>query len=381
MNIRKLLCALLLLLLPASGCWDLKDLNERAFVTAIGLDLADKPLEASGIVPNRYKVTVEILRPNLLKESSWRLGSNNKASVVYTAEGESIQKALGIIQTRVPLSLSLAHLNILIIGEELARESLKSSLNYFEKQPEVARRVRFLLAKGCQAQEILKVEPSFFRYLSEELVAMGQLELDISIAKTESFSNILKDMRTNNGMALGTRVFLSEEQQIIRHGASVLNDWKLVGWLSKDETRHANWLKGKGFATVVGKSEDGIFTYHVEQRKLKIEPNVENGDIRFKVELSVDGSIWQEEEGNLNLSNPRNIKKLEQLFIKVIKGEIEDAIHKAQKDFQVDYLGFGMKLMNKYPKIFKNTDWEKTFPNVPINVQVEANISRFGQTR
>lgn len=373
---------LLALLITCTGCWDLTDITDRAYITAIGLDQPDNPLSASSELPNRYKVTAEILVPNLLKEAPWRLEKEkDKGSIVYTVEGESIQKALTNLQTRIPIDLSLAHLNVLIIGEKLAQEGLKNSFDFFERQPQVARRLRVFQTQNCQAQDILNLTPRFFRYISIELATMSLLESKISITRYESFSNLLKEMRSNKGISLGTRLILSEEETYIRHGASVINDWKLIGWLNKDETRHANWLKGKGLATVIGQSEEGIFTYQIEDRKVKILPKVENNTISFAVELKTRGSIWQAEESNFNFGEPKNIKKLEELFNRVIKKEIEDAIHKAQKDFKIDYLGFGMKLFMKHPQVYKNIDWEKTFPNVPIEVQVKSTISRFGQAR
>ncbi|MGI6224619.1 MAG: Ger(x)C family spore germination protein [Peptococcales bacterium] len=370
----------LALLFTGTGCWDLLDINDRAYITTIGLDKPANPLTATGEIPNRYKVTAEILLPNLFKESASRLERNKEtASVIYTAEGETIQKAIDDIQARVPFKISLAHFNILIIGEDLARESLKNPLDYFKRNPDVARRLRVFFAHNSEAKDIFKLKPQFSQLISMELITPKPL--DLSMNRYEPFSDILKEMYINNGISLGARLFLSDGgESVTRHGACVFKDWKLFGWLSKDETRHANWFVGKGESIVVGQSKDEVFSYYIEKRKLKIQPKVENNELSFMVNLKTQGVILQK-EGNHMLSEIKDIRKLEELFNKVIEKEVKHAIHKAQKDLQTDYLGFGMKLYNKYPQMYKSLDWEETFPNVPINVQVEATISSFGQAR
>jgi len=37
-----------------------------------------------------------------------------------------------------------------------------------------------------------------------------------------------------------------------------------------------------------------------------------------------------------------------------------------------------MKLMNKQPELYHNLNWQKTFPNIPVEIEVKTKISRFG---
>ena len=124
--------------------------------------------------------------------------------------------------------------------------------------------------------------------------------------------------------------------------------------------------------------ENGIYTYRVDKLKTKITPVLQNGDLKFKVQVKTDGIIKHEEGGRLNLGQPQNIKKLEELFAQVIDKEVNEAIAKSQKELKVDYLKFGMRLMNKEPDYFHSLNWKETYPTVPILTEVQAKISRFG---
>lgn len=51
---RRFLCILLIIsLIPLSGCWSRKELNDLALVMALGIDL----------VPEGYAVTVQVMNP------------------------------------------------------------------------------------------------------------------------------------------------------------------------------------------------------------------------------------------------------------------------------------------------------------------------------
>lgn len=371
-----LLLLVIATLLSLPGCWDTQDLRKNAFITAIGIDTV-AGVTPTNKIPLRYKVSAEIIKPAFLKTSGSLGATGQKTSIVLTAEGATIEQAFDTLQARLSRPISLAHLSILLVGEKMARKNFKDIGSFFEKHPEVARRVRLMFVKDAEALDILKTTPKLEEYLAQELVAMTELKEDFSLAPTISFTDFLRELRTNNGQTLAARVLIAPNGTIIHHGSAVFADWRLVGWLDSNETRKANLLREPKKTTIL-QSEQGIYTYLLDNKSVQISPLTKDGQLKFKVKLKTDGILLQEEKGDLDLTKPKNIAKIEKKFTQVITREIREAILKSQKDFGVDYFYFGMKLMNKQPELYHNLNWQKTFPNIPIEIEVKTKISRFG---
>ncbi|MFZ7103721.1 MAG: Ger(x)C family spore germination protein [Peptococcaceae bacterium] len=377
---KKLIYLLLipLVILIAPACWDTMDINNRACVTAIGID------EVAGITPGqegipfKYKVTAEIIKPALLKEFSWKLEPAKTAGLVLTAEGETIEKALDLLRTNISRPLTLSHLQTLIIGEKAA-DHLRDICTYFEKHPEVARRLRLTFARNQEALDILKIDPKLESYLAEEFVGMAEVGKEYSLSTFKPFTTFLSEMRTNNGQTLGSTIFLDNRQSLIRSGSAIFSGWKLTGFLDGEETRKAGLLFPESKkSTFIGKIAGGTYTYEVDKKETQIIPNIQKGDLSFTVKLKTEGIILQEEGNQLYLAEPKNIDKLEHLFAEVITRDVKEALRKSQQTAKVDYFKFGMKLMNEEPDYFAKLDWQKVFPTVPITTDIKVKISRFG---
>ena len=111
-------------------------------------------------------------------------------------------------------------------------------------------------------------------------------------------------------------------------------------------------------------------------------PVVIGEQIQFNVTIKTNGLLRQQQSSHLDMSDPKNISKLETVFANAIASQAQSAIDKAQLDFSIDYLGFESALRRHLPREYENMDdWEKTFPNVPVTIEVESQLSRFGKTR
>lgn len=356
-------------MLIIAGCWDIRDISNRAFVTAIGLDAVENGK------PGRYKVTFEMIRPMDIKRQS-----NEPGAIVETVEAESIGRAIEQLQSKISRTITLGHLRVLIIGDKMARQGFNDPLSFFEKSPEVATRLRVGFVQDGQALDILKAKPLFERSVSAEYVGMTDLEKDFSLVRTRQFYNFVSDLRNMNGNGFIARVYRSEngEKTFIREGGAVFKDWKLIGWLNSDETQAANWLTGIGKATVTGRTDQGAYTYQVNKKSARLLPINENGQLRYVVKVITYGYVSEEQGENLDLFKPQNIKKLEEVFSQTIAEQVLGAVLKAQKEVGVDYLGFGKALKQRNPKTYESLNWAEVFPNIPVHIEVDSKVSEFG---
>lgn len=365
---RALVIFLLLVAACASaGCWDTIDISNRAYITAVGIDRAESP---SG-----FKVSLEIVKPAELLANS-----GEPAAVIHTVEAESIALALEQIQARIPRRLTMGHVRVLLVGEKQAGEDLRDVFEYFEKQPDIAMRLQLMFVQDGEALDILKSKPQMRRYVSQELVAMTQLEYRYALSKTSSLSGFLSELRATGGRGFAGRILsIRDGAVLIRHGGAVFDKWRLVGWLSSSETQSAGWITNGANATVVGDLDGGTYVYRVRRSSGQIKPFTdEKGRLGFIVNIKTDGMIRDELKKDIDLSKPENIRKMEKLFSRVISEQAGAALYKSQKELGVDYLGFGEALRRYDPRTFKKLDWEKAYPDIPVQIKVEARISQFG---
>ncbi|NLW24270.1 MAG: Ger(x)C family spore germination protein [Clostridia bacterium] len=359
---------LLFIILPffLTSCWDIRDINNRAFVAAIGLDLPEDPTQ-------KYQVTFQFWDPIKI------LRKNETNTITEKVEAQSINQAVELMQARLSKTITFTHLQLLLVGEDLARtKNFQDLANFFLKNSEIALKLRLNFIQGKTAYETLKSQPKLGKNITDKLIDMSQLEKKFSLPRTSAFYYFLSDLRKTEGTALGSRIVLPGEF-LIRNGGAVFGDWKLKGFLSAEEAQAANWLVEDTQAIVVGSTPEGTYTYHSKISRLNMEiTEMPNGLPKFTVNLKLIGSIVEEEGKHLDLSQSENIEKMEILFSQVIAEQVKNAIHKSQKEFGIDYLGFGKVLKEKRPKIYENIDWQKQFPHIPIEVSVKAQVKRFG---
>lgn len=364
--------------LMLSACWDTKDISDRAFITALGIDKISGESEVQENISTKYKITAEIIKPSLLKENSWKLEPEKTAGIIISAEGETLQNALDLLQTEVSRPLNLHHLQVLVVGQEVV-DNLQDICSFFERHPKIARRLRMIFVQGDKASTIFDTTPELERSITRKLVGMTEISKDFSLSTFKPFTILLSELRANSGQALGGALHLNNNNSFHLSGSVVLDNWKLAGWLNGEETRRANLLIPKSQKmTFVAKMDNGTYTYVSNKNRVKITPLIQKDSLNFIVKVTTDGYIIQEEGNELDLSEPKNIAKLEKGFSQIINNEVKEAIRKSQKELQVDYLGFGMILMDREPDYFKSIDWKKVFPTVSIQTNVQAKISGFG---
>jgi len=367
---KKLMAYLIIFLITIclGGCWDIRDISNRAFVTAIGLDVPEDPEQ-------KYKVTFEFFDPYKSRQEQIQ-----SVALVETVEAKSIGQAIEQMQGRISSTITFTHLRLLLVGEELAKaENFLDLANFFEKYAEIALRLRLGFVEDGLAQDILQSNPKLSSSPSSEIIKMVQLERDFSLSRTNKFYSFLNDLRSSQGTAFGSRIIRSDAGFIIRNGGTVFDRWKAKGFLNSQETQNANWLIGMNpEVTVFAETNDGSYTYRVHRKSLKIVPIVDNNQLSFLVKFKTQGHIIEEAGKHLNLTKEENIDKLEKLFSQVITQEVESAINKSQKNFRIDYLGFGQVLKQKKPQIYEQMNWYEEFSEIPISVEVTAQIDRFG---
>jgi hypothetical protein len=149
--------------------------------------------------------------------------------------------------------------------------------------------------------------------------------------------------------------------------------------------RHcANWItQSIDMATIVEDYDESgaLASYVVSEAQSIIKPVVSNNRLSFQVNIATKGVLSQIAGLEPGSIDSKFLNRMERIMEERIKKEAEWIIAKAQKEHRADYLDFGHSLKNKYPGIYESLDWENVFPDVPVEVRVEARMTGLGSIR
>lgn len=364
------------LLLSATGCWDMLDIEKEGFVLTLGIDTIKSQEQRISegtpeVPPDQVHVTLEILSPHLMKKKE------GKATLVLSQEAGTVEEALRLAQAQIARKINLSHLRAVIVGEDFARKGIKELIDYLEKHPRVADRIRITFIQDKRAEDVIRIPLVSEKSVADIITKMGELDVFYAFHCPLNFNEFLVLLKTNNGTCYATRHYLSETGWLIKSGAAVIKDWKLAGWLDAYAVRSANWITGKtNQATVTAQAGEMRVTYNIVRTKTSTEPHLVNGQPRFAVKIKTDGHLAQLENSPRQIDQ-KILKELEGAIAERIKGEAEKALAEAQQKYQADYLNIGQSLFNTYPAVYQNINWPEAFPLVPVEVRVEAHITRF----
>lgn len=378
-----MLCLLSLVLL--SGCWSRRELNELAIILGMGI-------EKSG---NQYLISVQVVDP---KEVATQKGGSGSAPVIlYTATGDTLSEAIRKVMT--PRVLYPAHLRVLVIGEELAREGITEPLDLFSRARQVRPDFFVLVARGQKAEDILKVLTPLEKLPSNSIMRMLE-RLEITWAPTigVTLDELLSDLSSEgkNPAIGGIRVrgdkeIASEKANIEKANPYALlqlsgiaafdRSGKLVGWLSEEESKGLNYILGNVQQTlgIVPCPEGGKMALRSVRAESKIKGHVEKGKPRIDVEVQVESDI-EEVLCSIDIMRTESIAQLEKIAEKNLQELMEASIRKAQKSYRSDIFGFGEAINRADPVYWeeRKSDWNQIFPQLTVNVKTDVKIRRTG---
>lgn len=133
------------------GCNGAKELDERSNAIAIGLDTS----EQEGMT----RVSFQFAVPKM--EGSKEDASKN--AVIITNIVPSIGEGRNVINSEMALQSSVAHVKIIVIGEELARRGLEQVLGPFMRYREYRGSMFVVVTRGT-AKKFLEKKQACFRY-------------------------------------------------------------------------------------------------------------------------------------------------------------------------------------------------------------------------
>ncbi|WP_336866883.1 Ger(x)C family spore germination protein [Peribacillus frigoritolerans] len=391
---RKRLVLLLMMLIATTfttGCWDKTELNEMAIVSAVGLD-RNKEGKLVG--------TFQIINPGNVAGALQGGGGTNPPISIYRATGNNVLELDSIASTKISRDMYFAHANLVVIGEELAKEEgLNDIFDAFERSPEFRATTRIVIARGVKARDIVETLTAIDKVSAEKVIRTIEINektqgKSISINLQEVIKNLLSTgkepiisgftVKGNTGKEDKMENTMSSDIEANPNaaGISVFKDGKLIDWLDGDKAIGSMWVLDRIENTQLNLDWEGkknAITYSVIRQKTNIGAKLVNGKPKISIKVRAEGDI-REVNVPLNLTDMHVLIDIEKKLAKDLKKEMEGAIVRAQKN-KSDIFGFGELMHESHPKEWKKLEknWDDdTFPKLEVDVQVETFIRRTG---
>lgn len=383
------LIALAAVMLLLSGCWDSIELNRRAVVSGMGIDLqqGDKP---------KYKVSLQVI---IADEISGKYSRGGAPVAVYQGEGRTVFEAVREASRKVPRYLSLGHINALIFSEELARSGIKDVLDYMERDAQIRTTSQVYLAKGQMASDIVNVMTPIGKIPSSDLAQKSQassrllgdnyrVEIDdvIRALQIPGGGPIINGVKVDGD--LQTAPTKSNIEQINTpgmlqlEGVGIFAGDKLVTWMNPHQSRGLIWVsdKIKQTAMVTGCLDNkGLIAYEIIRSRTKVKADLKDPEHPvIQISVKPQASI-KELNCDLDVRHDTVLNRLEKELSKVITQEMQSAVEEAKK-IKSDVFGFGSVIERANPKAWRalESHWSDVFAHLDVEYNVETVIRYSG---
>jgi spore germination protein KC len=347
--------------LVLSGCWDKKELNEVAVVIGVGIDKTTDEQE--------YKVTAQVIKPASGDEKA---GGSELPTWSLSAKGNTIMGAIRNLNELSPRRLYWAHLQIIIFGDELAREGVAPVITWFERDRD-SRAGSFLVVTQGSAEDLLnkKIElgnvPA--KAMAEMLDGSSSRQINASEVKLRDFMTLLATPGVDPVLdVINPKEIRGKVETYELKGVAIFKKDKLKGYVTGPESTGTEIINNKhNFSIMEGNcpgDNNGFFTYQITDFTSKVKPRLE-------------GNLT-DQSCKVDLLEQRYLTEVEKEITRKIKESIEKEFNIA-KEMESDIYGIGRDLRRFYPSYWKKQNDSYTYlDQVEFDIQVESNVRRSG---
>lgn len=378
--------SLIFLISILSGCWSKRELNELALVAALGIDFVD----------DEYAISAQVIDPSQV--SSKQSASGHAPVVTYHAKGKTVFEAIRKILALSPRKLYFAHLQLVVMGEELAKNGLRDTVDFLGRDQEIRNDFTVIVSQQATAKDILNVLTPIEKIPANKMLnslkvmqdAWGStLEVDIEDLVTKLGLNdqffVLSAIEILGDKSLGidqTNVERIETPVKLKFtGLAIFKEDKLLGYLDEYDSKSLNYLNNKIKSTIeiINCPTKGELSTEITQSITKTKGVIIDGKPTIQINMNIVQNV-AEVNCDIDLTTLKTIDWINNQTEKHVKKNIEQVLNILQENYQADVLGFGEAIHRANPKEWKKikNEWEKIYPEVEVNVKVHVNTQGLG---
>ena len=332
------LILIIIILIPLTGCYNYRELNDLGITTAIGISKKD----------DEFNLVIEVLKTDEKSDES-----KMPKYVLYESKGKTIQEAVRKAILKSPKRLYVNHLYMILIDEELAKEGINDIIDLFFRDSESRKQFYVLISKD-DVYEVLNTKPLLEDINAKSIADRLKVNDDfLSNTVPTTFSKLLtKYVNPRIDMVIPSIKLIGndESKNIVIGDTAIFKDDKLIGYINNEESLYYSLIDNNVNDTVLTTMINGEYvTIEINNSDTKID--IKDNNLKIKIKLS--GNI-AEINSNTNLTNPNTVNEIEKYFEEDLNKKILKLINK-EKEYDTDIFGFTDLIYKKDNKNFNNT--------------------------
>lgn len=367
-----------------TGCWDSREINDLSLITAAAVDTGkDK----------KFAVTFQWFNPTASSNGKGAAPSQTPVSS-YTLEGNSITEAeseLTKLSARIP---NYSHLQVFVIGNELAKNGIKEVLDRFGKEAQL-RRSKYLLVAEKKGKDILSSQTLFEMPSADlrEILEMTNQTSNFVVVDYNDFMEMYLDpdqlsylpiVHAISSKGLEGAMTDKDKRLLEIEGMAFFENDHMIAHLNGDETRAWLFTQDKiskqTYIQITG-SEQNTVVFRSLSQSSKLNFDLSSDPIRVSFNIRTAGVVT-ETSGTKDLSQPSNLRKVEEQLEATIKNQIEKLIRKSQQK-KIDILYVGRKIRSHHPDKWYElaNNWDDFYSSAQFRVEVNVDIKNTGRLK
>lgn len=368
------------------GCGDNVDIDKRAFVSTIAIDIGkdvDKFKNLKSIVEQNKAVeeNVQILDVTYGFPDVRNMDPEKGAApeIPITASGYSMANAYFNAATKTSREFHLGHTKLLLLNEDILKypDILSGIVDYIERDSILNRSMYIAIVKG-KARDYINYKPT-----TEENIENYTEGLMNNISRNSgmvpvTLHNYLSNLSKESNLI--PYIGLENENKDFKvYGMTSIKNFKLNGFLNNVEMSNIGLIKGDiGTVQKVVFLDNHPIDYYTNSSESKLRVKYEDKLI-LNYHIMTEGKIMGAYM-NANMLDDTKVKEVEKQLNALMEKEFTETFLKVQKDLKIDPLEVKEHLMRYRPKLWKNVkdNWNEVYENAEVHFKVENKIRNVG---
>lgn len=411
----KIICIFLLTIITTSlsGCYDKLEVDDAAYIIAIGLDKGEK---------NDLKMTLQFAAPIAIGGGGGEGGGGDpgKSAIVVTVDCPTIYSGLNTANTFVSKELDVSHTKLVVFSKELAQEGIVSYVRAFARTKDFRPSIFMAVSRGSaedyirNVKPLLEIHPAKYYELNYRaydytgfsantqlhrfrmqmfsrdrspfatLVDTSKLKSSQEFEKAESTAERKDRARPLEGDYLAGDIPKVGDIKSELMGVAVFREDKMVGELDGAETTALLMIRGEfrhAYITIPDPlAKDKYVVLDVVQNRPPVQRvKLEDQNIKIQVEIFLEGDIASVQDGT-DYADPEKRVVMEKAYEDFFKEEITRFLNRTARELNSDVCGFGQHAKQYFLtwKEWENYNWLDRYKNATFDVKVDMKVRRPG---
>lgn len=371
--------AAILLLLTLTGCKNGGDsgreIRDRLIVQGIGVDR-----DGDG-----YRLTLQAF--NTAVAGGQDDGMSGNVTKVYETSGATIADAMRNITLTAGRRPLYSHNWIIVFGEDVAREGLNETLDFFVRDYATRSTVDLAVARG-KAADIIKSPFNGSSIPAREIqmaLKMGTVNAKTLQLPLHDAVTLMEDKTSDVYLPLLKPVKDKAQNMdtVLTDGLAIFRDGKYVGDLDALETRGLLFLTDqiKSGDLVTQGEAFGKASLEIIKSDTKFKTEMQNGVPTYRVTVDCVCDLNEIDHAGFHGVRGELRAEIEKAVSAMLEGQLQHTAEICLRSYRSDVLRLGNRLWLAQPEEFRRVEdtWREVLPKAKLTVEVKTTIRRTGQ--